>query len=83
MYIYIYIYMMGRQAAPRRVIHMSEGGMIQLETLVELKSLNSSCSSNLSVRVVRVYPLIEIWQAVPCRAIRANCISVNSTLPPS
>ena len=39
-------------------------------------------SSRLSIRVVRAYPLIEIRQAAPCRAIRGNRISVNSTLPP-
>ena len=31
-----------------------------------------SSSSNSSIRVVRAYPLIEIRQAVPCRAIRGN-----------
>ena len=29
-----------------------------------------------------LYPLIESRQAVPCRAIRGDSISVNSTLPP-
>ena len=50
-----------------------EGGMIRLETLIELKfaSLN-----------FRAYYLIEIRQAVPCRAIRGDTISVNGTLPP-
>ena len=42
-----------------------------------------SSSSNLSIRVVRACPHVEIRQKVPCRAIRGNCISVNSTLPPS
>ena len=41
----------------------------------------SSSSSNLSIRVVRADPLIEIGQAVPCRAIRGNSILVNGTLP--
>ena len=40
-----------------------------------------SSSSNFSVRAFRAYPLIEIRQTVPCRAIRGNSISVNSTLP--
>ena len=62
----------------------SEGGMIRLEALIELKFLDSRCSSStLSIRAVRAYPLIEIRQAAPCRAIRGNSISVNSTLPPS
>ena len=52
----------------------SEGGRMRLETLVEVKFLNSSCSS---------LPSFEIRQTVPCRAIRGNGISVNSTLPPS
>ena len=30
----------------------------------------------------RACPIIEIRQEVPCRAIRGNSISVNSTLPP-
>ena len=38
-------------------------------------------SSHFSVRAFRAYPLIEIRQAAPCRAIRGNRISVNSTLP--
>ena len=42
-----------------------------------------SSSSNFSIRVVRADPLIEIRQTVPCRSIRGNSISVNSTLPPS
>ena len=51
----------------------SEGGIIRLETLIELK-----------FRVFRAYPLIEIRQStVPCRAIRGNIISLNSTLSPS
>ena len=52
----------------------SKGGMIRLETLIELE---------LSIRVFRAYPLMEIRQMVPCRAIRGDSISVNSTLPPS
>ena len=57
--------------------------MIQLETLIELKCLSSSCaSSNCSIRVVQIYPLIEIIQTVPCRAIRVSSIPANSTLPP-
>ena len=42
-----------------------------------------SSNSNLSIRVVRAYPLIETRQTAPCRAIRGNSISVNTTLPPS
>ena len=34
------------------------------------------------IRVVRAYPLIEIRPTAPCRAVRGNSISVNSTLPP-
>ena len=56
--------------------------MIRLESLIELKCLNSSfSSSNVSIQAFRAYPLIEIGQAVPCRAIRGNGISVNSTPP--
>ena len=42
-----------------------------------------SSSSNLSIRAFRACPLIEIRRTAPCRAIRGNSISVNSTLPPS
>ena len=63
--------------------HVSEGGMMRLETLIELKFHNSSfSSSNFSIRAFRACPLIKIRQTVPCRAIRGNSISVNSTLPP-
>ena len=41
-----------------------------------------SSSSNCSILVVRAHPLIELRQIIPCRAIRGNRISVNSTLPP-
>ena len=51
-----------------------KGGMIRLETLVELK---------FPIRVVRVYPLIETRQTSIDRAIRADSISINSILPPS
>ena len=39
-------------------------------------------NSNFSIRAFPAYPLIGIRQTVPCRAIRADGISVNSTLPP-
>ena len=42
-------------------------------------SSNSTCS----IRAFRAYPLIEIRQAVPCRAIRGSRISVNGSPPPS
>ena len=51
----------------------SEGGMIWLQTLIELKLFNSRfSSSNFSIRVFRAYPLIDIRQTVPCRAIRGR-----------
>ena len=51
----------------------SEGGMMRLETLIELKFLNSSFSSpNVSFRAFRACPLIETRQIVPCRAIRGK-----------
>ena len=66
------------------VAQYSEGRTIRLETLIELKFLDSSfSSSNSSIRLVRAYPLIDIRQSAPGRAIRADSISVNSTLPPS
>ena len=50
-----------------------KGEMIRCETLIELKYLNSSFWA---------YPLIEIRQTAPCRAIRGSSISVSSALPP-
>ena len=35
------------------------------------------------IRAFRAYPLIEIRQAAPCRAIRGSSFLVNSTLAPS
>ena len=63
---------------------ISEGGMIRLESLLELKFINSSISSsNFSIRAFRAYPLVEIRRTVPCRAIRGSSISVSSIIPPS
>ena len=48
----------------------SEGGMLWLEALIELKFITLSFSrSNLSIRA---YPLVAIGQTVPCRAIRGK-----------
>ena len=64
-------------AAQRHALHTCKrGGMMRLKTLIELES------SNVSTRVVRAYPLIELRQTVPCRRIRGNRISVISILPP-
>ena len=49
----------------------SEGGMLRLETLIDLKFINSSFSNLLS----------KFDKTVLYRAIRADGISVNSTLP--
>ena len=46
-------------------------------------SWKPSSSSKFSIRAFRAYHLVEIRQTVPCRAVRGNGISVNSTLPPS
>ena len=56
-----------------RVAKYSEGGR---------HGWKPSSSLNLSIRVFRAYPLIDIRQTVPCRAIRGNSSSANSTLPP-
>ena len=49
--------------------------MVRLESLIELKFLNSSfSSSNVSIRAFRAYPLTEIRQTAPCRAMRGNGI---------
>ena len=45
------------------------------------RSWKPSPSSNLSIRAVRAYSVIETRQTVPCRAIRGDGISMNSTLP--
>ena len=76
-YIYIYIYI-GRYVALRvtgaPTLRMSEGRMMRLE--------KPSSSSNVSIRVFRACPLIEVGQTVPCPAIRGNSISVNIPSPP-
>ena len=76
--------MFGTQDVSQDAIRCSEGGGVKrLETLIDLKFLNSSFSnSNFSIRAFRAYPLIEIRQTVPCRAIRGSNISVSTALPP-
>ena len=83
-YIYIYIYMytytyihtythVQCSAWARLVQHSSQGGIIRLEAHIELNIHNSSCSSSdLSIRAFRSYPLVEIKQSAPCRAIRGK-----------
>ena len=57
-------------------VPLSEGGM--------LKFIDSSFSSaNFSNLFVRAYPLVEIRQVAPCRAMQGESTSVNSTPPPS
>ena len=51
----------------------SEGGMIRLERLIELKCINSRfLSSNCSIRAFRTYPLVEIRQTFLGRTIRGK-----------
>ena len=88
-YIYIYIYIYthiicvtlalderpsGRARAPNpKGTEVRKGGMTRLETLIELKFINSSfSSSNCSIRAFRACPLNESRQTVPCRAIRGK-----------
>ena len=54
--------------------HFSEGGMIRLETPIELNFINSNCSSSSSY-----------WKYTTnmYRAVRADSISANGTRPPS
>ena len=40
-----------------------------------------SSSSNFSIRALRAYSLVEVRQTILYRAIRADCISINSILP--
>ena len=71
----------GPSTLPPRI--RSEGGMLRLEALIELKFLNYSfSSSNFSIRAFRAYPLTEARQAATHRAIRGSSISVNRTPPP-
>jgi len=75
--------LLGRGGAPRGALLGRGEGDDGLETLVELRSLNSSQSSpNFSSRAVRARPPVEIMQVVPCRAVRVSLISVNMTLTP-
>ena len=71
---------LGRGDATIGIPHRAQSYQFEL---FELKFLNSSFSSaNCSIRAFRVCPLIYIRQAAPCRAVRGNGISVNSSLPP-
>ena len=82
-YIYTYVYVYIYTYISLSLYIYIYIGMIRSETFIELKFLSSSfSSSNDSILTVRVCPLIEIKQTAPCRAIRGNRISVNSTLPP-
>ena len=57
---------------PTLLPSQSEGGMIRYGWI-------PSSSSSFSIRYFRVCPLVEIRQAAPCRAIRGDSVSVNST----
>ena len=73
-YYYYHYYYYCWYASIAIITIVSEGGMIRLESLVELKFLNSSFSS-----------LSSYWnyrQAAPRRAIRADSITIDS-IPPS
>ena len=72
-YIHIYVAVHHIMAFVGCLCLSSEGGMIRLEALIELKFICSSfSSSNLSIRAFRTYPLIEHILTVPCRAIRGK-----------
>ena len=82
MYIYIYIYIYvfvppawGVSRAWLRGAHREnrQGGRY---------GWKPSSSSNFSIRAFRAYPLVETRYAASCRAIRGDCISGNSALPP-
>ena len=66
-YIYIYICLLVGGSA--------ENGLTRKGGWHDWKPSSSSLCSN---RAFRAYPLIEIRQTVPCRAIRGNSISLNS-----
>ena len=89
-YIYIYIQTLrrgrwrvgvraGRRVRDRRARDGARGG----DRKGGWYGWKPSSSWNFSIRVFRARPLIEIRQTAPCRAIRGNSLSVNSTLPPS
>ena len=60
-----------------------KGGMIRLETLIELQILNSSFSSSFFLfEPFELIFLLKLLQTALCRAIRGNSISVNSSPPP-
>ena len=64
----------GGRAVPFRGGRLRKGGRCGWEP---------SSSSNFSIRAFRGFSLIEVRQTVLCRAIRADSISINSSLPPS
>ena len=65
----------------------SEGGMIRLETLIELKLINSSFY--VSIHVFELILRLKLDKQLPVeqfeasRALRADSTSVSSTLHPS
>ena len=67
-----------------------EGGIIRLETLIELKFLNRAFRSQiLNIELFELILVLKLKKQLPVeqfeasRAIRASSISVSSTLPPS
>ena len=73
-YIYIYISIVAGLFSISSSSFLRKGGMMRLEALVELEFLIFLCFSisNCSTRVVRAYPLVEIRQTAPCRAVRGK-----------
>ena len=66
------------------VYHVSEVGMVRLDTLIELKFLNSSfSSSNCSIRAFRAYPLIDIKLTVPYRPVEQFEATLSQSTVPS
>ena len=66
----------------------SEGGMIRLETLIELEIVNSSFRTQISqfelfelILLLRLDRQLPVEQFEASRAIRGSIISVSSTLP--
>ena len=78
LYLCVYIYIYTRTSSCRHHVYNSRHPDIRKGGWYGWKP---SSSSNLSIRVFRAYPLIEIRQTGPRRAIRGNGISVSSTLP--
>ena len=87
-YIYTYTYVVMPEAFDPESVTGAAGAAGAAPELVQAFGRGDdtvwkpSSSSNLYIQAFRAYPLVEIRQTAPSRAIRGSSISVSSTLHP-